>query len=108
MKAGHNVRLKGQLDFCLSSARIAKGDIHSLQLRWKSRHNRNVYLAAQSIVHHIGLARLVVDGEIIVLDQFEPSPLPEIQLFLSKDVLETFVISIYVTSLTIKMMSPDF
>jgi len=92
----------------LSSARIAKGNIHSLKFRWKGSHSRSNYLAAQSIGDQIGSAGLVVDDEIIILDQFQPPSLPEIQLFLSKDVLETFVISIHITLLAIEVMSPDF
>jgi hypothetical protein len=36
----------------------------------------------------------------------EPSMLPQIQLLLSENVLETFMIGVNVTSLTIKVMPP--
>jgi ATP-dependent DNA ligase len=64
--------------------------------------------SVESIRHHIGSAEFIVDGEMAVLDYFQPLSLPEIQLLLCKDVLATLVVSIHVTSLAIEMMSPYF
>ena len=48
---------------------------------------------AQSVSNHIGLAWSILDTRIILLNQFDPSSLPEVKIRLSEDVLETLVIS---------------
>ena len=49
---------------------------------------------AQGIHDDVCLARVIVHLEVIILDQLEPSSLTHIQLRLSEDVLETFMISV--------------
>ena len=48
----------------------------------------------QGIRGDVCLARVIVHLEVIILDQLEPSSLTHIQLWLSEDVLETFMISV--------------
>jgi hypothetical protein len=45
--------------------------------------------------------------QIIVLDQFQPSPLPHIKISLSENVLETLVIRIDITMGSHQVMSPN-
>jgi hypothetical protein len=63
--------------------------------------------ATERIRNDIGLAWMIVYFQIIVFDEFLLAPLPHIQVCLSKDVLEAFVVSINMTFRTHQMMSPD-
>ena len=47
-----------------------------------------------SIGNDISLVRMIVNFQVIVLDQFKPSPLCHIEISLSEDVLKAFVIGI--------------
>jgi hypothetical protein len=49
---------------------------------------------------------VIMNRQIIIFNQFEPPTLPQIQLLLSKNILETFIIGVNVTSLAIKIMPP--
>jgi hypothetical protein len=51
-----------------------------------------VLLSVQGVGYDVGLVRMVVDSEVIILNQLQLSLLPQIQIHLSKDVLEAFVI----------------
>ena len=49
---------------------------------------------AQGIRNDVCLARMIMHLKVIILDQLEPSSLMHIQLWLSEDVLKTFMISV--------------
>jgi hypothetical protein len=65
-----------------------------------------VLLLAQGVGYDIGLAGMAVDFEVILLNQLQPSSLPQIQICLSQDVLEAFVITLYFLSMIDEIMSP--
>jgi hypothetical protein len=65
-------------------------------------------LAAKCIRNHIGFTRMIVYFKIIVLNQFQPTPLPHIKVSLSKDIFEALMVSVNVTLGAHKMMSPNF
>jgi hypothetical protein len=48
----------------------------------------------QRVCNDISLSRVIVDFQLIVLDQLEPSLLPHVQIRLGKDVLQAFVVRI--------------
>ena len=48
---------------------------------------------AQSVSNHIGLAWSILNTRIILLNHFDPSSQPEVEIKLSEDVLETLVVS---------------
>ena len=52
-----------------------------------------ISLPAQSVSNHIGLAWSILDTRIILLSHFDPTSLPEVEIRLSEDVLETLVVS---------------
>jgi hypothetical protein len=52
-------------------------------------------LMTQRISNDAYLSRVIVNFQLIVLDQLEPSLLPRFQIRLGKDVLQTFVVCIY-------------
>ena len=62
--------------------------------------------ATESIIHDISLAWSVRDGEIEVFDLFNPSPLSEVEIWLSEDVLETLVVRKDLSSITQQVLSP--
>jgi hypothetical protein len=49
---------------------------------------------------------MVVDSEVVILNQLQPSSLPQIQICATEDVLEAFVITVYLTSMTNEIVSP--
>jgi hypothetical protein len=65
-----------------------------------------VLLLAQGVGYDIGLARMVVDSKVIILNQLQPSLLPQVQIHLSEDVLEAFVVTVYFTSMTDEIVPP--
>ena len=52
-----------------------------------------ISLPTQCVSNHIGLAWSILDTWIILLNHFDPSSLPEVEIRLSEDVLETLVVS---------------
>ena len=44
---------------------------------------------------------------VIILNELQPSPLPEIQLLLREDILQTLVIRVYLTIVSDEKMSPS-
>jgi hypothetical protein len=50
---------------------------------------------------------MIVNLQLIVLDQFKPSSLPHIEISLSEDVLEAFVIGIDIAMIPKKIMTPN-
>jgi hypothetical protein len=63
-------------------------------------------LSAQGVSYDIGLARMVVDSKVIILNQLQPSSLPQVQICLSEDVLEAFMVTIYFTSMIDEIVHP--
>ena len=53
-------------------------------------------LPAQSVSNYIGLAWSIFDTRIILLNHLDPTSLPEVEVWLSEDVLETLMISEHV------------
>jgi hypothetical protein len=66
-----------------------------------------VMLATQCIGYNVCLAGVVVDAQIVVLDQLQPSPLPQVQLRLGEDILQALVISINVALVTYQIVPPN-
>ena len=52
-----------------------------------------VSLSAQCVSNYIGLAWSIFNTRIILLNHFDPMSLPEIEVWLSEDVLEALMIS---------------
>jgi hypothetical protein len=65
-----------------------------------------VLLSAQGIGYDIGLAEMVLDSEVVILNQLQPSSPPQVQIHLSEDVLEAFVLTVYFTSTTDEIVHP--
>ena len=91
-----------------SGADIAQSDSHMVQIYDQSQGHFWKPGPGKGIHHHICLPRVIMNGQIIIFNQFEPPTLPQIQLFLSENVLETLMIDVNVTRLTIKIMPPQF
>ena len=64
-------------------------------------------LAAQRIGYYVSLSGMIMQLHIIILNEFQPSPLPEIQLLLREDILQTLVIRVYLTMVSDEKMSPS-
>src|SRR3954465_8441859 len=58
----------------------------------------DISFTAKRLGHGIRFARSVVGGRIKIIDCFNPSPLPKVEIRLSEDILQTFVIRKYLTS----------
>jgi hypothetical protein len=65
-----------------------------------------VLLSAQGVDYDVGLAGMVVDSEVIIHNQLQPSSPPQIQIRLSKDVLEASMVTVYFTSKTDEIVHP--
>jgi hypothetical protein len=65
-----------------------------------------VLLLAQGISYNIGLAGMVVDSKVIIHNQLQPSSLPQIQICLSKYVLDAFVVTVYFTLMIDEIVPP--
>src|ERR1043165_4544391 len=78
------------------------------QLRWHSLSISNIDMAltAQRICNNICFARMILHIQVIVLNQLQPSALPEVQLPLDEDVLQTFMIREYITTVTNEIVPP--
>jgi hypothetical protein len=70
------------------------------------KHGVAVLLSAQGIGYDIGLARMVVDSDVIILNQLQPSSLPQVQIHLGEDILETFVVTVYFTTIIDEIVPP--
>src|SRR3954464_14713265 len=78
------------------------------QLKWHSLSisNIDVALTAQRICNNICFTRMILHIQVIVLNQLQPSALPEVLLPLSENVLQTLMISEYVIAVTNKIVPP--
>ena len=63
-------------------------------------------LSAQRVGYYVSLSRVVMQSHIIIFDEFQPSPLPEIQLLLREDIFQTLVIRVHLTVVSDDKMSP--
>jgi hypothetical protein len=63
-------------------------------------------LATQCIGYTIRFTRVVVDVQIVVLDQFKPPSLHQVQRRLCKDVLQTLVVSVNVKLVAHQVVPP--
>src|SRR3954447_7669468 len=68
---------------------------------------RTVSFAAQGIGHHISLARGIRNIHVEVGYCLEPSLLPKVQVWLSKQVLQTLVVGVDLATITDEVMSPQ-
>src|SRR3954469_6787732 len=64
------------------------------------------WLPAEGIGHHVSLSGVVVYAEVVILDQFQPPSLPEIEIWLGEDVLEALVVGVYLTPLSDEIVPP--
>ena len=64
-------------------------------------------LAAQRVCYYVSLSWMIMQPHIIILNELQPSPLPEIQLLLREDILQTLVIRVYLTMVSDEKMSPS-
>ena len=63
-------------------------------------------LTTQRIGYYVSLSGVIMQSHIIILDELQPSPLPEIQLLLRENVLQTLVIRVHLTMVSDEKMSP--
>ena len=63
-------------------------------------------LAAQRISYYVSLSGVIMQSHIIILYELQPFPLPEIQLLLRENVLQTLVIRVHLTMVSDEKMSP--
>ena len=63
-------------------------------------------LAAQRIGYYVSLPWVIMQSHIIILNELQPSPLPEIQLLLRENVLQTLVIRVHLKMVSDEKMSP--
>src|SRR4051812_5935999 len=66
----------------------------------------DISFAAESIGHDISFARSVVDGQIKIIDCFNPPPLPKVEIRLSEDILQTLVIRKDFTTVAKQIVPP--
>ncbi|KAM2100092.1 hypothetical protein ACFX1T_027281 [Malus domestica] len=67
----------------------------------------SVIFLTKCIRHYIGMFGMIFDRAVIVSDKFHPSSLPQVQVSLSKDILEALMISKDAALLTVQVMSPN-
>ena len=63
-------------------------------------------LAAQRISYYVSLPWVIMQSHNIILNELQASPLPEIQLLLRENVLQTLVIRVHLTVISDEKMSP--
>src|SRR4051812_22597144 len=68
---------------------------------------RTVSFAAQGLGHHISLARGIRNIHVKIDYCLEPSLLAKVQVWLSKQVLQTLVVSVDLATITEEVMSPQ-
>ena len=67
---------------------------------------QSTWLSAKRIGYHISLSGVIMDSNIIILYQLNPSSLPHIQLLLRENVLQALVICEDLAAITHKIMTP--
>ena len=63
-------------------------------------------LAAQRMGYYVSLPEVIMQSHILILDELQASPLPEIQLLLREDVLQTLLIRVHLTMVFDEKISP--
>ena len=63
--------------------------------------------SAESICYHIGFPWMIVDFQIVIFYQLQPSSLPEVEVELSEDILEALVICENLTLIPDQVMPLD-
>src|SRR3954470_17275684 len=66
----------------------------------------DISFAAEGIGHDISFARSVVDGQIKIIDCFNPPPVPKVEIRLSEDILQTLVIRKDFTTVAKQVVPP--
>src|SRR4051812_46321117 len=66
----------------------------------------DISFSAKRISHDVCFAWSVVDGHIKVIDCFNPSPLPKVEIRLSEDILQTFVVRKDLTTVARQVVPP--
>jgi hypothetical protein len=64
--------------------------------------------ATKHIRNHVGFAGMIMDFQIKILYQFQPSSLPHIQILLSEYILKTIVIDEDIVAISHQIMPPNF
>jgi hypothetical protein len=70
------------------------------------QHVQGAWFSTKSIGYYIGLSRVIVNFKIIILDQFNPSPLPHVQLLLRENILQALMVSVDLAAITHEVMPP--
>jgi hypothetical protein len=60
----------------------------------------------QSICYDIGPPWVIVHSDVMILNKLYPSALPQIQISLSENILETLVVAVNLASLADEVMPP--
>ena len=66
----------------------------------------DITLVTQCICYYVSLSGMIMQLHIIILNEIQPSPLPEIQLLLHEDILQTLVIRVHLTMVSDEEMYP--
>jgi hypothetical protein len=66
-----------------------------------------IALKAQGIGNYVGFPRMIVNFQVVVLDQLQPSTLSHIQILLGEEVLEALMIGIDVAFVPNQVVSPN-
>ena len=60
---------------------------------------------AQRVSYYVSLSGVIMQFHIIILDELQPSPLPEVQLLLRENILQTLVIRVHLAMVSNQKMS---
>jgi hypothetical protein len=66
----------------------------------------DMFLPTQSICNQIRLTWVIVNLQIIILYEFQPSALPKVEVLLCEYILQTLVIGVYLALGSHNIMSP--
>jgi hypothetical protein len=66
----------------------------------------DVFLPTQGIRNQIRLARVIVNLQIIILYELQPSVLPKVEILLSEYVLQTLVVGVHLALGSHNIISP--
>jgi hypothetical protein len=62
--------------------------------------------SAEGVCYHVGLSGVIMNLKVIIFDQFQPSSLTEIEIWLSEDIPQTLMIGENVTFVPNQVMPP--
>src|SRR3954471_14318041 len=80
--------------------------LHHLPLMYWHQSQHPSILSAKSICNNVALPGVVMQGEIIITKILQPTPLPQVQVPLGKDVGQALVVRKHVEGLTIQVVTP--